>query len=217
MSAEGIAICSICQMTFNSHEEVLGHTCIDIKEEKIEVADLISDNKDIKDECDLSENDSDYSPKRKKSKNSNYTKGNIKQGKSIGKFKDDINKKKRNLKNDGSEVILKVETNEFQDEKQNNPNLELSEQFIVYILKQVDELCENIENGDPDTKRSREINQNLNNSVNPYRNILNFGKEMFVQSEYYDDIGVESNEFDTKDFFHHSKVFEENVKKLKVP
>ena len=213
MSAEGIAICSICQMTFNSHEEVLGHTCIDIKEEKIEVADLISDNKDIKDECDLSENDSDYSPKRKKSKNSNYTKGNIKQGKSIGKFKDDIN---RNLKNDGSEVILKVETNEFQDEKQNNPNLELSEQFIVYILKQVDELCENIENGDPDTKRSREINQNLNNAVNPYRNILNFGKEIFVGSEYYDEIEPE-NEYDVKDVFHDSKVLKENVGKTKVP
>ena len=216
-SAEGIAICSTCQMTFNSHEEVLGHTCIVIKEEKIEVEDVISDERNIKDECDLSENDSDCSPKTKKSKNSNAKKHKIKQGKSIGKFKDDIKKRKANVnaKNEGSEVKLKVET--LLDEKQNIPNLELSEQFIVFILKQVDELCENIENGDPDTKRSREINQNLNNAVNSYRNILDFGKEMFVQSEYYDDIGVESNEYDTKDFFHHSFVSEGNVEKRKVP
>jgi hypothetical protein len=36
MSAEDIAICSICQMTFGSHEEVLVHTCVQMKEEQIE-------------------------------------------------------------------------------------------------------------------------------------------------------------------------------------
>mgnify|MGYP006975445300 FL=1 len=30
-----IAICSLCQMTFPSHEEICVHTCEEIKEEKI--------------------------------------------------------------------------------------------------------------------------------------------------------------------------------------
>ena len=37
MSAEEMGVCSICQMTFSSHEEVLGHNCVQIKEEKPEI------------------------------------------------------------------------------------------------------------------------------------------------------------------------------------
>ena len=196
MSSENIAICSTCQMTFNSHDAVLNHTCLEIKQEKIEVD-------DIKDERGLSENDSDCSPKKKKKKRKIETISEMKQ------------REREKQKEAGSEVKLKVETNELLDEKQNIPNLELSEQFIVFILKQVDELCENIQNGDPDTKRSREINQNLNNAVSSYRSILNFGNEMFGHSEYYDDIGVETNDYDTKYFFHQS--MEENVEKPKLP
>ena len=47
--------------------------------------------------------------------------------------------------------------------------LELSEEFVTAILRQVDELCENIQNGDPDLKRTLEVNQNLNNAVGCYR------------------------------------------------
>ena len=116
------------------------------------------------------------------------------QGESDKEFK----KRKGNPKN---EVELKVETNEFQDENQISPiassNFELSEQFIVFILQQVDKLCENIKNGDPDTNRSSEINENLENAVNSYRNILNIGKKIFVGSKYYDEIEPE-NEYDKK-------------------
>merc|ERR1712008_207226 len=76
--------------------------------------------------------------------------------------------------NDQSEGKLKVETKELQGNEQNNQlvssNLELSEQFIVLILKQVDELCENIKNGDPNLERTIEVNENLNNAVSCYRN-----------------------------------------------
>ena len=202
MSAN-IVICSICQMTFDSHEEIAGHTCIKVKEEKIEIfdfKDMISDEKYFKDEFD-SENTSEM---RKR-------KGD--QGESDKEFK----KRKGNPKN---EVELKVETNEFQDENQISPivtsNFELSEQFIAFILQQVNELCENIKNGDPDTNRSKEINENLENAVNSYRNILNLRKEIFVGPRYYNEIEPE-NEFDIKDVFHDSKVSEVNVEKLKVP
>ena len=45
----------------------------------------------------------------------------------------------------------------------------MSEEFVTAILRQVDELCENIQNGDPDLKRTLEVNQNLNNAVGCYR------------------------------------------------
>ena len=204
MSAEDIVICSMCQMTFDSHDEIVGHTCIKIKEEKIDFKDMISDEKYFKDEC-----DSENTPEMRKRKGD--------QGESYKKFKDDMKKRKGNSKD---EIELKVETNEFQDENQISPivssNFELSEQFIVFILQQVDELCENIKNGDPDTNRSSEINENLENAVNSYRNILNFGKKIFVGSKYYDEIEPE-NEYDIKDVFHDSKVSEENLEKPKVP
>ena len=204
MSAEDIVICSMCQMSFWSHEEIVAHTCIKIKEEKIEVKDMISDEKYFKDEC-----DSENTPEMRKRKGD--------QGESYKKFKDDVKKKKGNPKD---EVKLKIETNEFQDENLISPifssNFELSEQFIVVILKQVDDLCENIKNGDPDTNRSSEINENLKYAVNSYRNILNFGREIFVGSEYYDEIEPE-NEYDIKDVFHDSKASKENVEKPKVP
>jgi hypothetical protein len=221
-------------MAFGSHQEVIGHICT--KEEKIKVTqeEIILDpttnfkttmNLDYhelfdqlkQEESNLSENnDSDYSPNRKKSKRINAKKGKIKQ------IIDELKKQKEKPNNEGPEIKPKLETNELQDEKQKNPfyssNLELSEQFIVFILKQVDELCENISNGDPDSKRSREINKNLNNAVNSYKNILDFGKEIFDESEYYDDIGIESeNEYGLKDISHDSKVSEEKVKEQKVP
>ena len=31
-----VSICSLCQMTFPSYEEILVHTCVEIKEDKIE-------------------------------------------------------------------------------------------------------------------------------------------------------------------------------------
>ena len=141
MSAEDISICSMCQMPFDSHKEAVGYKCLEIKEEKIELGGTISYEKDFKDGCDLSENDSDYTPYIKKSK--------MKQGESNEKFKYDVKMRKENTRND---IKLKIETNEWKEKKQISstisstisPNLELSEQFILFILKQVDEICENI-------------------------------------------------------------------------
>ena len=43
-----------------------------------------------------------------------------------------------------------------------SPDLELSYEFLTKILKLVDELCDNIRNGDNDIGRTREVNQKLN-------------------------------------------------------
>ena len=160
MSTEGIAICSICLLTFGSHEEVLGHRCNEIREERIEVDEMglnekydLSENKPNK-----SENDSDYIPENIKSEKNHLKKKGA--------------KKKRPKKHE-PEIKIKVETNKYQDEKLNDlidsSNLELSEQFAAFILSQVDELCEIIKNGDPDLKRTIDVNQKLNDAVDCYR------------------------------------------------
>ena len=106
MSTEGIAICSICLLTFGSHEEVLGHTCNEIKEERIEVDEMVHDEKDnlFENKPNIFENDSDYSPENIKSE-----KNRLKRKKT---------KKKRPKKHE-PEIKIKVETNKYQDNKQN--------------------------------------------------------------------------------------------------
>ena len=128
MSTEDIAICSICQMAFGSHQEVIGHICT--KEDKLKVTqeEIILDpttnfkttmNMDYhelfdqlkQEERNLSENiDSGYSPNRKKSKRINAKKGKIKQ------IIDELKKQKET---EGPKVKPKLETNELEDEKQN--------------------------------------------------------------------------------------------------
>merc|ERR1719350_2170737 len=71
-------------------------------------------------------------------------------------------------------VEPKKETNELEYEYEfdfcDNYDLELTEEFISLILKQVDDLCENIQNGDPNVNRMLEVNQNLTNAVHCYSN-----------------------------------------------
>jgi hypothetical protein len=197
MSAEEMGVCSICQMTFSSHEEVLGHNCVQIKEEKPEIDEEKQLNftreEDFKDEkysLDISESDSDYSPKKKKSKKSHLNKaGQIKIKKSDKKIngnngiKSEGKKKRGRPKKEKSEIKPKKETKEFSKDFFDSSNLELSEDFVIFILRQVDELCENIRNGDPDLERTLEVNQNLNNAVNCYRNKLDLEKQILIKSE----------------------------------
>ena len=89
-------------------------------------------------------------------------------------------KKKRKKK---QKVMVKEERNEFDywnplQGLDPGSNLELTEDFIFFILRQVDVLCENIRNGDPDQERTIEVNKNLNNAVNCYRSKLDLGKNI---------------------------------------
>merc|ERR1719458_512170 len=45
-------------------------------------------------------------------------------------------------------------------------DIDISEEFLSDILKQVDELCDSIKNGDPNLERTITVNQNLNDVVN---------------------------------------------------
>ena len=66
--------------------------------------------------------------------------------------------------------------------------MEISEKFISTILKQVGILCETIENGDPSLERRSEVNKNLNDSVNCYKEILIIQKTKNVKEEMIIDL-----------------------------
>ena len=183
MSKENIGCCLVCQITFSTHEELFVHSCAQIKAENPEPEDeklletfVQQDFKYDMDCQDFSESDSDYSPKKKKIKKEKKSRGT------------NIVKKKNKLKFKSKKKISKNEEYEVDYQKQldlafSNSNLQPSEEFIIFILKQVDELCENIKNGDPDIERVIEVHQGLNNVMSCYRNKLSPEKQILIKSE----------------------------------
>ena len=72
-----------------------------------------------------------------------------------------------------SEPKTKIETQDFKDEEHYEfeyADIDISEEFLSRILKQVDELCDAIQNGDPSLEWTTIVNQNLNDAVSCYRN-----------------------------------------------
>ena len=205
--------CLICEMTFETNGELFMHTCAQIKVEKTDLEDekqfqssrkiiIQKQEEDLKyeiDPGDKSESDSDYSPQKKKSKKA---KNSCKKVKKNCEKKEILKPKRKRPK------VERNETEEYHQKQLdmalggNLSNLELSEDFIVFILKQVDELCQNIKNGDPDIERTLEVNQNLSSAVSCYRNKLSLEKQIIIKSEkqeYYNDNIESFDDFDTKD------------------
>ena len=205
MSTGNTICCLTCHVTFISNEK---HTCIELKEDKIEIEERIFDK----------ENESDNIPKMKKNKNKIVKKRGIFQIENSGNFKGEANNKKESPKSPASDII-DVETIEYQDEEQVSANSNF-EQFIADTIQQVDELCENIKTGDPDTKRSEEVNLKLKSAVDCYRSKFDTEKEIFVEIENvenHDEIGQEPFKIRrpwTDDGF---KVPEKKAKVSKVP
>ena len=101
----------------------------------------------------------------------------------------------------------------------NSSNLDLSEEFIIFILKQVDELCENIKNGDPDIERTLEVNQNLSSAVSCYRNKLSLEKQIIIKSEkqeYYNDNIEPFDDFDTKQGYYNTDWFNPKMRSCAI-
>ena len=190
MSKEKIACCLVCQITFSTHEELFVHSCAQIKAENSEPEDdnqIKNDEKlletfvqqDFKydmDCQDFSERDSDYSPQKKKIKKEKKSRDTKVVKK---KEKSKVKAKKKISKNDEYKADYKKQL----DLALSNSNLEPTEEFIIFILKQVNELCENIKNGDPDIERVIEVHQGLNNVMSCYRNTLSPEKQILIKSE----------------------------------
>merc|ERR1719266_1300377 len=76
----------------------------------------------------------------------------------------------------------------------NDNDQDLSEDFLSKILKQVDEMCDTINNEDPNLQRTLEINQNLNNAVNCYRKMYN---EIFESEiEHFETVESKDEQFE---------------------
>ena len=72
-------------------------------------------------------------------------------------------------------------TNNIEQETQDNySKLDISEEFLSKIIKTVDELCDDIKNGDPDIKRMLEVNLNLSSAVSCYKSMLSLKKQNIV-------------------------------------
>ena len=191
MSAEDLACCLKCQMTFTTHEELFVHSCIFIKVEANDFEEStaldFSNEKDFKHEIVQSypsETDSDYSHKKKKCKQRKMSKRKIETGEDSQKTKDKM--KRQKIKKEKPKYEFDEEPDILEEEK-NSKLSDLTEEFIIFILQQVDELCEKIKNGDPDNERTLKVNQNLNNAVSCYRGKLDLEKQItFIQSENED-------------------------------
>jgi len=192
MSAEDLACCLKCQMTFTTHEELFVHSCVFIKVETNDFEESkeldFSKQWDFKREIvqsNPSETESDYSPKKKKCKQRKMSKRKIETVRKIGEDsqKTKGKMKRHNIKKEKPKYEFDEEPNILEEEKNTKlsegMNLDLTEEFIIFILQQVDELCENIKNGDPDDQRTLEVNQNLNNAVSCYRTKLHEKSDPF--------------------------------------
>ena len=199
MSSEDIACCLTCHMTFATHEELSVHACHQIK---VEIDEIEPDKFDLVgqggfnnkvDPLDISESDSDYSPKKKKSKKNKIQKKQGKKQKNVDemRLKGEMKKRKR-IKKENIEAEFKLEPTEFENldpfNMGNDSNIELSEEFISLILQQVNDLCENIKNGDPNIQRTIGVNKNLNDAVSCYRSRLKPTKQSKPKSKHQDDI-----------------------------
>ena len=101
--------------------------------------------------------------------------------------------------------------------------LNLSEEFLSGILKQVNELCDAVRNGDPDLKRTSQVNENLNNAVSCYRNKLDlidskFDKDQIVtetnnSKEHFLEGFLPHSENETAEFDYNPKVDKGKKKK----
>ena len=81
--------------------------------------------------------------------------------------------------------------------------LDLSEEFLSGILKLVNELCDVVRNGDPDLKRTSEVNKNLNNAVSCYRNKLDLIDSKFDKNQIVTE--TNSKEHFLEGFLPHSE------------
>ena len=165
--------------------------CILIKKESIEETSVGCDNDSkVEDDVNPLQSDSDFSLNDKKRRKINMKNIDTSHGEGLMKAE---KKKRVRTKKLTSEVKLKSKTRKLQTEKltSDKSNLDLSEQFIYFILEKVDELCENISNGDPDIQRSIKVNWDLNNAVNCYRSALDLEEQILIESDTKYDIGVE--------------------------
>ena len=213
MSKEQIASCPLCQLTFSNHEELFVHSCEQIKVETYEFEDKKHSAFFEQSNEDVEKPTLNKKPKRKlvmcricnkpfegNYKSKRHEKVHIKKGQMIPP--DEVFEPHTNTET--PELKTKVEIQEVEDFKVEEhydleySDLDLSEEFLSAILKQVDELCDAIKNGDPNLEQTTIVNQNLNSAVSVYRDKLFLFDTKFEETtdnnrDYCDDFPIDSD------------------------
>ena len=194
MDIEYTLRCQYCQLGFDTSADLTMHSCLEIKQESKERQDLHNKVDSI-----------DESGTKNGSKvnifepASDLVKVKMEETEDIVETKPSKLKKSRKRPKISSQPDLLSFPQNLGDDYQ---DLELSEEFLSTILKYVDDLCDIISNGDANLVRTIEVNQNLNDAVNCYKNELEVKRQFLDQSNdqgYYNDEVMYYSENDNLD------------------
>ena len=194
--------------------ELQGENPIETNGKLIETFDNQEDFKYDMDPPDVSECDAEYSPLKKKNKKSNVKKTdkskklyncslcnkNLKGNYQLKKhLKSHIKAGEMIEPDQVFEPKIEIEAQDIKIKDHYDfecSDIDLSEEFLSDILKQVDELCDSIKNGDPNLERTITVNQNLNDAVSYYRNKLFLFDSKLDETrnniDYYDELPIYS-------------------------
>jgi hypothetical protein len=199
MDIEYTLRCQYCQLGFDTAGDLTMHSCLEIKQESKERQDLL-------DKIDQNGTKNSDSFDGNKANNfepaSDLVKVKMEETEETEEIKPSKLKKSRKRLKTSSQLDLKDFPSQIGDDYQ---DLELSEEFLSTILKYVDDLCDIISNGDTNLVRTIEVNQNLNEAVNCYKNELEVKRQFLDQSNdqgyYYDEATYysENDNLDKKD------------------
>lgn len=180
MNSEELPYCHNCQLTFSTDVEASMHSCFQIKKERQEFRDNKGESED-QNQINM------YNPDKPASQ---LVEIKLETGESEEKPPDydNDNDVHEDIKNNGdAEPPRKKRPYKKKAKKLEDPyylpplpshlfdsyyDLDVSQEFLTTILRYVDDLCNLINNGDPNLARSMEVSENLSKAVTCYRNEL---------------------------------------------
>jgi hypothetical protein len=187
MDIEYTLRCQYCQLGFDTAGDLTMHSCVEIKQESKESQDLYDKVDSIDQNATKNGNQFDGSKENSFDPASYLAKVKMEETEEVKETKPNKLKKSRKRSKISSQLDLLGFPPQLGDDYQ---DLELSQEFLTTIVKYVDDLCDIISNGDPNLVRTIEVNQNLNNAVNCYKNELEVKRQFLDQSndqDYYND------------------------------
>jgi len=202
MDIEYTLRCQYCQLGFDTLGDLTMHSCLEIKQESKERQDLLDKVDSIDQNGTKNSNSLDGNKANSFEPASDLVKVKMEETEEMEEFKPSKLKKSRKKLKTSSQLDLIDFPSQLGDDYQ---DLELSEEFLSTILKYVDDLCDIISNGDTNLVRTIEVNQNLNDAVNCYKNELEVKRQFLDQSNdqgyYYDEATYysENDNLDKKD------------------
>ena len=199
MDIEYTLRCQYCQLGFETSGDLNMHSCVEIKQENVERQYLHDEVDFIDQNATKNGNQFDESKVSIFDPGSDLIEVKMEETEEVEETKPLKLKKSRKRPKISSQLDLLGFPPQFGDDYQ---DLELSEEFLTTIIKYVDDLCDIISNGDPNLVRTLEVNQNLNDAVNCYKNELDVKRQLLEQpndQDYYNNEAIYHSENDNLD------------------